>query len=679
MKAIQFIFGTYNEHSIGSLSDNSEMTYQRALKPFLSVLNQFPKFPAVLFYSGILLDWITRNHPEFLMLLADMVNRRQIELLTGGYYEPVFPLIPRSDMLGQIEKLTTFLRSQFGRRPHGNWLTESVWEPSLASILNTSGIEYTFLRDEHFKYAGLQGDDLYYPCLTENQGKSIVVFPLSSALERVVSESSVDDAVDFILSAGSESKERVVVLLESGEKFGKSEGSYERLYDEGWLKSFLQSIQEKSDAITPVNPSRYVRQVSPIRKIYFPTTFYSELMQWLSSDAKAIKTSKRKIATDASGGLFQRFLNQYPESNLMYSKMLYTHLRVNQIRGDKFRKKTAREELWKGQCHVAYWHGKCGGIYWSHLRKLTYRAFIEAETMARADGMFTSSITSFDFDMDGKEEYLYQSKELNAYVHCEGGMVFELDFIPTKWNYCDTLARRPEVYHDGNDRHYDWYMWKAFIDHFFSQEETIGAFDKMTYKELGDFVTGRYDLGELDREHLALTMTRTGQVTIRNRSLLVRVEKSFRFKNSTIQASYVITNQSTKGLDCWFGTELNLAFASGESSDMAISKFEKNKKTQIDGRMTTHSDVKRLLLQDLRNSVSINLSSDTEFSLWALPLEAVTWSDGASEKIYQSNCVVARWHLSLGPDESWKNSLSLAFTKLDKKKTRSRKSASRDG
>ncbi|HUV08568.1 MAG TPA: 4-alpha-glucanotransferase, partial [Spirochaetia bacterium] len=160
MKSIQLIFGTYNCQPVGKTGNVFEQSYQASFKPFLSALNRFPDFFAVLHYSGILLEWLEKNHPEFMMLLSDMVSRKQVELLTGGFYEPVLPLIPNHDKLGQIEKMTTFLRAHFGRRPRGCWLTERIWDSSLASTLNTSGIEYTFLNNQQFRNAGLEEDEL---------------------------------------------------------------------------------------------------------------------------------------------------------------------------------------------------------------------------------------------------------------------------------------------------------------------------------------------------------------------------------------------------------------------------------------------------------------------------------------------------------------------------------------
>ncbi len=301
---------------------------------------------------------------------------------------------------------------------------------------------------------------------------------------------------------------------------------------------------------------------------------------------------------------------------------------------------------------------------------MIYRSFIEAEAATRSDGRFTSSITSFDFDMDGNNEHLYQSKELNAYFHCSGGMIFELDYMPAKWNYCDTVARRPEIYHDDGAHPYDWYMRRAFIDHFFSPDDGIQDFDAMTFDELGDFVTGMYELEKLDRDHLELTFVRNGCIATQDGSLPARLEKTFAFEEETIQARYTISNMSGQALNSWFGIELNLAFAGSEPKDLAIYKYEKNRKSEIPRGITTHSGVKRLQLQDLHNRTAIVLGSESEFTLWSLPVETSTWSNGTCIRAYQANCLLPRWHLSLAPGEAWRNSLTLNFSVNRKKRTR---------
>ena len=155
MKSLRLIFGTYNHQPEGNLPDQFERAYQDAYKPFLSLLYNHPRLPVVLYYCGSLFEWLEEQHPEFLMLLREMVRRKQVELLGGGFYSPILSLIPDGDKLGQIEKLTTYLRTTFGVRPRGGWLAERVWEPTLARILRNSGLEYTFLDDRHFNVAGV--------------------------------------------------------------------------------------------------------------------------------------------------------------------------------------------------------------------------------------------------------------------------------------------------------------------------------------------------------------------------------------------------------------------------------------------------------------------------------------------------------------------------------------------
>ncbi len=222
MESIQFIFGTYNAQAPGTAAADLERVYQRAYKPFLSLLSDFPHLPVVLHYSGVLLEWIEEKHPEFTTLLGEMVQRKQAELLGGGYYDPILTLIPDADKLGQLEKLNTYLRSTFGTRPRGSWLTQRIWEPSLARILKNSGSDYTFLDDSYFHIAGVSKDECFYPHLTEDQGKLLAVFPLCIRLQQMVPVRRPETLIETLKSSADTEGRRVVVLLLPGETLGLS-------------------------------------------------------------------------------------------------------------------------------------------------------------------------------------------------------------------------------------------------------------------------------------------------------------------------------------------------------------------------------------------------------------------------------------------------------------------------
>ncbi len=672
MNKINIIFGTYNSQPVGVSHEEIEEAYQNSYKSFLSVLNKYPDFCIVLYYSGVLLEWIEKNHPEFIMLLSEMVRRKQVELLTGGFYEPILSVIPNTDRMGQIEKFTTYLRSRFGKRPRGNWLTERIWEQALVYMLNTNGIEYTFLEDSCFEKAGLGRDELNNIYLTEDQGKTLIMFPLSEEYEKLVKEEKPLEVVKKIMNLSEPSGERVIVLLLDGEDFGKDRKLYTKFFKDRWIEKFIKLLLENEQIIKPVHPGRIIKTIIPKKKIYFPGTTYRKMVRWSlpTEKAKHLVDAKKKykfnksIESFFSGGFFRQFFIKYPESNYMYSKMIYTNILVNQIRGDKYRKKAAREELWKGQCGRAYWHGKYQGIYLNKLRKNIYKSFIYAEKITRNNGMFIPSIISVDFDMDGQNEYLYQDVDINAYVHLAGGMIFELDFIPEAWNYLDTFSRKEEIYHRNGDYLFDKYLRKTFLDHFFAHKSTVNDFSNNRTIEIGDFLNNKYNIISLDREHLELVLKRNGFLTINEEKCSVSVEKKYRFSNTTIDVYYTIKNTGDKKINVWFGSELNLSFASKSDKHVSMFGFNQNEKKQISSGLFSQDRVNKVALQDLYNNVLININSSNEFSLWSLPVETLSQCDEKMEKLYQSSCFVLKWQIELDPEDTWQCRIGLSFARM---------------
>ena len=91
----------------------SEVT-ERAYAPLVAALYRHPEVKASLHFSGPLLDWLEANRPDVIGDLSDLVRRGQIELLSGGYYEPVLVGVPRRDGVGQIRALTDRVHAIFG-------------------------------------------------------------------------------------------------------------------------------------------------------------------------------------------------------------------------------------------------------------------------------------------------------------------------------------------------------------------------------------------------------------------------------------------------------------------------------------------------------------------------------------------------------------------------------------
>src|SRR2546422_9693972 len=112
--------------------------------------SDLPEVRLAVHCTGSLLEWLRERSPRTFDLLAALAERRQVELLTGGFYEPILAVLPDHDKFGQIERLTAFLKTHFGVRPRGMWLAARAWEPHLPRVLADAGVEYTLIADSHF-------------------------------------------------------------------------------------------------------------------------------------------------------------------------------------------------------------------------------------------------------------------------------------------------------------------------------------------------------------------------------------------------------------------------------------------------------------------------------------------------------------------------------------------------
>ncbi len=669
MKTIELVFGTYNCLPYGTTDVEFENAYQSSYKPFLTALYKFPGFAATVHYSGILLSWLQKRHPEFLMLLNDMVKRGQIELLGGAYYEPILPLIPSTDRSGQIELLTTYLRKRFGKRPRGFWVPELVWEPSLPSNLNNCGMEYTFLPDMVFADAGIPQGEHFTLYTTEDQGKSMIAFPVLTRLSPVADSRLDPDAyVKRLLSAAPASGEAVATILEEGESFGLWGDSHRRFYDSGWLESFFATTIGRKDDISTQLPKAIVSRLRHTPRCYFACSAADRMMRWWYSSQEHDKETRRELRKKASTllptGNFRQLLKRYPESNTLYSKMLHVNLLVNQIRGDRYRKKAAREEMWKGQSSHPYWHGKLDGIYRNTMRKAAYSALIEAEKITRERGIFKPYIGREDFDLDGLDELLFCGNTLNVYIHSVGGAAFEIDYLPASWNYGDAMGRYEEPYHDtlvpAGD--FDCHPRYAFQDVL-----TPGKLDMKTYIRNRDGVCGfsrygEYKLEEYKRDHLDVALEIEGRIESGQSNAPVSIRKTYSLDDNLLRVCYTLRNLSeSEKIQVTFGSEINLSFASNHEEFLQIrAHTEKGEGVPLRDTCRTDS-VKGFEARDLKNAVTVTVRLSRICELWSIPVEASWYSVKGMRNGYQCSSFVPCWRPEIEPGGEWETRIEMIF------------------
>ncbi|TXT48579.1 MAG: hypothetical protein FD137_953 [Spirochaetes bacterium] len=400
MQGTKVILGTYNSMPEGCSDSTFESTYQRSWRPFLSSLNKFHNVNAVLFYSGTVYKWIEENHPEFLLLLVEMHNRKQVEILGGGFFSPLFETLQVSDKIGQIEMLTTYIRRTFGKRPSGGWLYEYSWDTTLPPVFRNAGFGYTFLPVSRLEALGFSFQGDVNPFITEEQRKTLTIIPCFDLGQGSSTVRPFEDSLEVYSRSYPEAS--LLALMLDGNSISRMwESSGLESPDVLFEKSFAWFQKNCLDFET-ISAQTYLKngKTGPLR--YF---------SYCASDrlAKSIEGERIIARQDIPSAPGKQVVSATKTSKRLYDKMCYIHSLMTVLRGDKARKKSAQEDLWSAQSGDAYWQGTYGGIRRPEVRIQAYRALIESERTTRVQGNFMHGIVMDDIDCDGTKEILYQT------------------------------------------------------------------------------------------------------------------------------------------------------------------------------------------------------------------------------------------------------------------------------
>ncbi|MCJ7497703.1 MAG: DUF1926 domain-containing protein [candidate division Zixibacteria bacterium] len=705
MKKIKFAFGIHNHQPIGNFEHVFEEAFERCYSPFLELLEKYPFFKLSLHYCGILFDWLFENHPELVEKLKVLARKGQVEFLTGGYYEPIFPVIPDEDKIGQIEKLSSFIKQNFDFAPSGMWVAERVWEPHLPKFFAQAGVKFGLLDDSHFKYSGLEDEKLLGYYLTEEGGYPLALFPISKKLRYYIPFREPEEIIDYLRALSTEEGGNLIVYADDGEKFGIWPKTFEHCYKDRWLERFFEKLKENLDWIEMVHFSQALKEIPPLGRIYLPAASYYEMMHWallpeafqeFENFENALKEKDlfEKYGIFVRGGFWRNFLAKYPESNQMHKRMLYLSRKIKKLEDNKEINKenllSIKEECWKSQCNDPYWHGVFGGLYLSNLRKPIYEHLIRADKLIDELGHKDKNWIEYeviDFDKDGKEEIIIESPIFNFYFAPQlGGVLYEMDFKPKDFNLLDILSRREEGYHrklseiksqelkttekfasihdlvqvkeKGLEKllTYDWYRRGSFIDHFLGKNANLDDFARCQYPEQGDFINQPYEHKINKKEdYLELVLSRSGFVWVDNQKANIKLIKKISFKGDKkeLEIIYNLKNNHPEIVDLWFGIEFNFGMLSCEDERKSYFVKDKEPKDKKLNLKSEDENIESFGIKDKALGLLIDFKVDRPSSLWQFPLYTVSLSESGFEKTYQSTILFPNWKIRLNPEEVW--------------------------
>ncbi len=693
----------------GNFDHVIERACDKCYLPFLQMVKRYPKIKMTFHFTGCLLEWAEEKRPEIIDMIRELAEKDQIEIMSGGFYEPILPSIARGDRLAQIKMLTEYIKDKFSFEAKGAWVAERVWEPDLASVFNEAGIKYVILDDTHLLYSGIPREKTHGYYMTEDNTKSVAVFPSDKVLRYNIPFKMPEESIAYMKSGIEKTANPLFIYGDDGEKFGEWPGTHKWVFEEKWLEKFFTTLMENSKWLRTVKLSDCFEERPPLGRVYLPTASYEEMLAWaLPEEAqeqfeavlKELKASGKEefFKPFIRGGFWRNFFAKYPESDYMNKRAAYVSRKLGEIRSSG--KETspllaeAEKELFRSQCNCAYWHGVFGGLYLFHLRRAVYHHLIMSEVLmdkVRYGEKPFCEVTVLDIDADGASEVVLENGEIAlVFDPAEGGALKEIDSKKVCHNLMNTLSRKKEAYHGKildkikkqmeedadkvstihddvrkvdnriKDRlDYDKYGRHGLIDHFFGKDVDIDAFSRGVYDERGDFVSGHYDFkAEKSGKNVVLTMEREGKVS----GVKVHVFKEVTLpkKGSSFQIKYVITNRNASPVNLIFAPEFNITMPDADSEKYTLTLGGKKKSYYLKDRVPDDiSRTAKITDGERRLSVEIELSEEAVF--WHLPVETVSQSEKAYELNYQASAILPKWELDLKGKEAKEFNIHLKF------------------
>ncbi|HJT77973.1 MAG TPA: alpha-amylase/4-alpha-glucanotransferase domain-containing protein [Gemmataceae bacterium] len=700
---LRFIFAVHNHQPVGNFGHVFEEAYRLSYWPFLELLEQYPDVPFCLHTSGPLMEWLVEHRPEYIDRLRNLVARGQVEILGGGFYEPILPMLPARDRVGQIRTYTHYLENLFPTRIRGMWVPERVWEQNLVGDIVAAGIEYTVLDDYHFRQAGLDEHQLFGYYLTEDDGKLLRVFPGSERIRYLVPFRDPPESIHYFGEVASKNPDAVVVFADDGEKFGSWPETHRHCYTNGWLRWFLDTLRQNRHWVRPCTFSQALDETPPVGTIYLPDSSYREMTEWAlpaqrllgyNGIVRELDQHQRgqEIKRFLRAGFWRNFKAKYPETREMYARMLQVSRRVQQAdEADPGSAVQARQELYRAQCNCPWWHGAFGGLYLPHLRNAVYEHLIAAENaLLEAENRSEDWIEAEtgDLNLDGFPDVCLSNGRLAAYFNPRaGGSLYELDLRFIRHNLLATLSRRPESYHETIRRHagggghhggdglhervvfkqsgldrllqYDAYLRKSLIDHFYEPGTTLEQVASNREVELGDFVTGPYEHQVVTGDNeVRLLLRRSGNVS----GQAVRVTKEVRLAASSdaLEVRYTLENLP-RDRRLLFAVECNFAGMAAGADDRYFYHEGSPRAGQLQ-TLQDLNDANRIGLVDEWRGLDASLALSLRGGIWAFPIQTVSQSEGGFELVHQSTAVLPHWHVEPDGQGRWEVTL---WMKLD--------------
>ncbi len=436
----------------GEGEDALDLLIDEGLNPVLDRLEESRRLHLSLSIDGGSLEQCQARAPRSVERLSILAKDGRLELLGGGFYDPVLSAIPIRDALGQIRLMAQLLHRITGRVPRGIWLPLAAWEPTLPALLQDAGCAYTVVAAGAFGAAGLAPSDCIGHWVTETEGRALAVFPGRWGSPGENSGTSIGEALDRWAQEPVKNAVSTLCLRASRRE------ELSRAVD------LLDALGGKVTTIRTQCLEQAHRREASRGRVHLPPWMQSEIASW----------TVRGGAEPPVGGAqsWQAFRSKYPVVHRLHRRMWWVSEKVDRLRqvvqslqtqdpkgqtatNSRMVLQRACASLWQAQYHGYYWYAGAlhqgfygGGSNQAALSRLD-AADAMAERILRDRNHSEGRCIRADVDLDGEEELVLRTCHLEAVVQpARGGGLWTLDLPSRGLHLQDFAGPVDEPLHD---------------------------------------------------------------------------------------------------------------------------------------------------------------------------------------------------------------------------------------
>jgi alpha-amylase len=664
MKNVNLVLCLHMHQPLGNFAEVVDRLVKETYRPVLDGLQKHPGVSANLHLSGVLLEMLAERHAEMVQQLHELVATGRVEMMSGGFYEPVLVDWAEEDRDGQLAMMAGWLKHRLGAEPAGAWLAEGVWGPSLCKAFRRAGLQYAPVEGSFFLQAGISPAKLNGHYVTDQAGDLLTVFPTCPDLARLIPHAPWDELFGHLRRIANRGEDITLTLAANLEAWPTLEGGVA-----GYLNGFFTKLEESAGWIQTLTGKAQIQRQASKGRVALPPGTPAELGGWsLPGTARREFFRERaqlgqrydaaKVLPFFRGGSWASYRARYSEVNLVYRKNLMLGRKLR-AKGKTPQGRSIQEKLWRAQCSTALWHGSRGGLHLPHLREAVWRELLGAEAELR-EGQTETELLREDVDADGQLEISLGHPALTMTVapH-QGGCCLELGLPAWGRNLANTLTRRDEGTNSAPPPVTDWYDRNIFQEHFFARGTTVEQLVAGTYPELGDFILQPFQVRQMRQtgSRVTIEMFRDGglyRMGLRQPCLLEKVY-AVDSTSGVVEVSYQLTNTGTLPLEAVLATEVNLNLGPEQGGQGTVTAGGMRKGDRENWQAT---DLKGLTARGV-DGMEVRVMTDNLPLAWGYPLLDV--EAGPEGPIRQGNAILLGQHLDLKPKEKAEFRVKLSF------------------